>query len=118
MIHRERMIELAQGQLEAYNARNIDQFCSYYHEQVEAFDLNGQTLETRLICRGKESFRKIYDKKFNETPDLFCELKNRLVTKFSVIDEEQVTVRQNEPQIHAVAIYQFKDNLIYRIHFV
>ena len=118
MINQEQMVALAQGQLEAYNARDIEKFCSYFHEHVEAFDLNGETLETRLICRGKENFRQIYDKKFKATPELFCDLKSRIVTQFSVMDEEHVTVKKHEPLIHAVAIYHYKDNLIYRIHFV
>lgn len=118
MITQDRMIELAQGQLDAYNARNTEQFCSYYHEQVEAFELNGEKQETQLICRGKEQFRQIYDKKFKATPELYCELTHRIVTKFSVIDEEHVIVEKNKPRVHAVAIYEFKDNLIYRIHFV
>lgn len=111
------MIQLVQGQLDAYNERNIEKFCSYYHPQVEAFDINGQTLETQLICRGMNNFKQIYAKKFTNTPELFCALKNRIITNFSVIDEELVTTKKEEPQVHAVALYHFKDDLIYRIHF-
>ncbi len=117
MISRDQMIGLAQGQLDAYNQRDIDKFCSYYHHQVEAWDVNGQTHQTELICRGIEDFRKIYGQKFETTPELFCELKHRTITKFAVLDEELVTVNKEKPQIHAVALYHFKDNLIYRIHF-
>ena len=117
MVNRNQMILLAQGQLDAYNNRDIEKFCSYYHPQVEAWDVNGQTFQTELICRGIDSFKKIYDQKFKNTPGLFCELKNRIITSFSVLDEEIVTLKQHEPQVHAVAIYHFKDNLIYRIHF-
>ena len=116
-MNQDTMVSLVQGQLDAYNARDVEKFCSFYHPEVEAWDINATSFKTDLICRGIKDFKQIYGKKFENTPELFCELKHRTITKFSILDEEMVTVKKDAPLVHAVALYHFKDNLIYRIHF-
>lgn len=110
-----KMIELCQGQLDAYNARDIKKFSSYYHPDVKAYRL-GQGNEPFL--KGLEDLKKIYHKRFSENPELFCELKSRIVLENSVLDEEWVTgVTNQEKPAHVVAIYKFKDSLIHSIWF-
>ena len=46
--------ELAQAQLDAYNARDLDAFCRCYHEEVVVLDDREETL------RGIEAFRARY----------------------------------------------------------
>lgn len=113
-LSRERMIALAQGQLDAYNARNVDGFCKCYHPDVKAYRL--PTME--LICEGAESFRELYQGLFAESPELHCELRNRIVLGGAVLDEEWVTGRAgSSTPSHVVATYFFKDDLIHRIFF-
>jgi len=104
------MLELVQGQLNAYNQRDIDLFCTFFHPEVQVWRLNG---EPEKICEGMERFRKIYTTRFESNPELHCELKSRVVLNGSVLDEEWVTgvVGQETPS-HVVAIYSFRDNLI------
>lgn len=106
---KEQRVALVQGQLEAYNKRDIDAFCSFYHPEVAAYRLG----QEGSICVGMEAFRKIYDEKFKNTPDLHCTLKSRIVLNNKVLDEESVT----PSGAHAVAIYDFKDGLIKDIWF-
>lgn len=113
-ITKERMIELAQGQLDAYNARDLVKFATFYHPEVKAFRLDdgGQLLS------GMDELHVMYGKRFSENPNLHCELKSRVVLAESVLDEEWVTgVTHQEKPSHVVAIYKFKDNLIHRIWF-
>jgi len=113
-MEKEKMIALAQGQLEAYNRGDIDLFCSFYHPDVTAYSLG----TNEPFCKGMNEFRPIYNKRFQENPKLHCELKSRIVTNNSVLDEEWVTGVSNNPNgSHVVAIYQFKDDLIYNIWF-
>lgn len=100
-----------QAQLEAYNARDIDKFLEPYAEDVEVYDYPDQ-----LRYVGKETMRKNYDSFFRSTPDLYCELKNRIMIGDKVIDEESVTA--NGRIFHAVAIYEIKNGKITKVMFV
>lgn len=110
----EKMIELCQGQLEAYNLRDIDLFTKYYHPEVQAFRL----LNHELIFSGIDSLRTSYQKRFNDNPGLHCKLKSRIILNDTVLDEEWVTGVSNQDRpTHVVAIYKFKDDLISSIWF-
>lgn len=113
-ISKARMIELCQGQLDAYNRKDIIAFASFYHPEVKAFRLQGN----EQIFDGIEQLKVNYGKRFSENPNLNCELKSRVVLENSVLDEEWVTgvTNQSKPS-HVVAIYKFKDNLIHSIWF-
>jgi hypothetical protein len=111
---KEEMIKLAQGQLEAYNKRDLEKFCEYYHPQVSVARLG----EPEIICQGIETFKQLYKKRFDLNPGLNCQLKNRIVLKGAILDEEWVTgvTGASEPS-HLVAIYHFKDHLISQVWF-
>lgn len=114
-MNKERMLELVQGQLEAYNQRDIEKFCTYFHPEVQVFRLNEVPIKT---CEGMDSFKKMYSNRFANNPELHCELKSRIVLNASILDEEWVTgvVGQETPS-HVVAIYSFRDNLIGYVYF-
>ena len=108
------MIELCQGQLDAYNARDIDKFASYYHPEIKAYRLS----QNELVLSGIENLKINYGKRFSENPNLHCELKSRVVLNNSVLDEEWVTgVSNQKVPSHVVAIYNFKYDLIYSVWF-
>lgn len=111
---KEKMIELCQGQLDAYNKGDIAAFSSFYHPEVTAYRLPGH----EKILNGIEELKILYKKRFAENPNLHCELKSRVVLESSVLDEEWVTgvTNQSKPS-HVVAIYKFKDDLIHSIWF-
>lgn len=112
---KEQMIELAQGQLDAYNKRDLEKFLTFYHPQVEVFSVN----QNDCICNDFEVFRKMYKERFDANPDLHCELKNRTVLENTVVDEEWVTgVTGAVAPSHVVAIYAFADGLISKVWFV
>jgi len=113
-ITKEKMIELCQGQLDAYNKGDIAAFASFYHPEVKAYRLQGN----EQIINGPDQLKKNYEKRFEDNPELHCELKSRVVLEASVLDEEWVTgvVNQSKPS-HVVAIYKFKDDLIHSIWF-
>ena len=109
------MESLVQGQLEAYNRRDLESFCSHYHPDVEAVDLiSGETL-----CKGMEQFAARYEQRFSASPELHCDLRSRIVLESSVIDEEYVSGAAQFPGgLHAVAIYGFRAELIDRVWFL
>lgn len=113
LISKDKMLALVQGQLEAYNNKDLEKFCSYYHNSVTVTRLNTNTTTT-----GFEGFRKTYQDLFANSPDLKCNLKSRIVLNESVIDEEFVQGLARAPEgLHVCAIYGFKDGLIDRVWF-
>ncbi|WPU63209.1 nuclear transport factor 2 family protein [Peredibacter starrii] len=109
-ISKERMIELAQGQLEAYNERNIEKFVAFYHPEVQVWRLGAESQKT---CDNIKTFKEMYRERFEKNPELHCELRSRTVLNDSVLDEEWVTgVTGAQAPSHVVAIYGFRDDLI------
>jgi len=104
-------IALAQRQLNAYNFRNIDAFLEPYADDVEIY-----TYPDKLIMKGKEEMRKIYSKKFDDTPNLHCELLGRIVQGNVVIDKERVQF--TDKIVEAVAIYHIENNKIKKVYFI
>jgi imidazolonepropionase-like amidohydrolase len=104
--------QLAQQQLNAYNARDIDAFLEPYSEDVKIYGFPNQ-----LQMEGKEAMRKGYANMFENTPDLHCELINRMVNGNTVIDQELVTGFQNGP-LKAIAIYKIKNHKIAEVYFI
>ena len=113
MTHQEK-ISLVQKQLDAYNNRDIDAFCSCFHPEVKVVNL----VSGNARCTNIEEFRKGYEEMFSKSPNLHCELKSRIVLDEAVIDEEWVTgIRGDSKGVHVAAIYAFRDGLIDRVWF-
>jgi hypothetical protein len=106
--------QLAQLQLDAYNAKKIDEFCEQYDDAVVVMDFpsNHVTLE------GKTAFRERYKKLFEENPQLNAELKNRTVMGNTVIDHEYLTGRANGTTGEAIAIYEVNETHITKVWFI
>lgn len=103
--------DLAQRQLNAYNLRNIDAFLEPYADDVEVYNYPDQ-----LQFKGKETMRAGYSKMFENTPNLHCELVDRIVQGNIVIDKERV--RFGDKIMEAVAIYHIENNKIKKVYFI
>ncbi len=113
MTSKERMIECAQGQLDAYNQRNLENFLTFYTKDVVVRSI----VNNQLLSDNFETFTEMYRKRFAENLQLHCELKSRIVLNEAVLDEEFVT-NGGSTGSHVVAIYHFRDNLISQVTFV
>ncbi|MFK7810933.1 MAG: nuclear transport factor 2 family protein [Maribacter sp.] len=102
---------IVQKQLDVYNARDIDGFLKTYSEDVEIFNF-----PTQKRSKGQEEMRKGYAGFFESTPDLHCEIKNRIVIRNIVIDEEYITANGNN--FSAVAIYEVENGKIAKVTFL
>ncbi|MBO9561610.1 MAG: amidohydrolase family protein [Niastella sp.] len=103
---------LAQQQLNAYNARNIDAFLEPYSDSVRIY-----SFPNTLIMKGKEDMRKQYSGMFNNVKELHCKLVNRIVEGNTVIDQESVTGIGNKP-LTAIAIYKIANDKIAEVYFI
>lgn len=89
--------EVAQAQLDAYNARDIDAFTACYSANLQVFEH-----PDRLLLEGQEAFRARYEKTF-EFLDLKAVVNNRMTVGETVIDKEVVT--RGGETISLIAIY-------------
>ncbi|HEU4532074.1 MAG TPA: nuclear transport factor 2 family protein, partial [Steroidobacteraceae bacterium] len=104
---------LAQRQLAAYNARDLEAFLAVYSDDVEIHAFPG-----RLLYKGKDRMRERYAKLFAESPRLHCELVHRTVHGNVVIDQERVTGVRGDGVIEASAVYTIAGGRIARVDFV
>jgi imidazolonepropionase-like amidohydrolase len=102
---------LAQRQLNAYNLRNIDAFLEPYADSVEVY-----FFPDKLLYKGKDEMRKKYVTLFESTPNLHCELVNRIVHGDVVIDKEQVQFVDKIKE--AVAVYKIENKKIKKVYFI
>lgn len=105
-------VDLAQRQLNGYNARDIEAFLEPYSEDVELYRFPDQ-----LMGKGRSFMRSTYSRMFDNTPKLHCELVNRIVQGDTVIDRERVTGRGDTP-LEATAIYKIKEGKIVKVYFI
>lgn len=104
------MIDPVQHQLEAYNARDVDAFLEAYSPDVRIEDGSGEE-----ILSGLEEMRIFYESLFENSPELRCEVGNRLSVGNWVIDEEEVSGLQAEgfpEEVYAAIAYRVNDGTI------
>ena len=101
---------VVQRQLNAYNARNLEAFLDTYADDIKIY--NGPD---ELIMDGKEALRTRYDQLFSNTPNLYCEIKNREVAGSLVTDSEYV--RMGDRYITARATYEVSNGKIRKVTF-
>lgn len=107
-------IQAAQAQLDAYNARDLDQFASIYHPHVVLYQLSTGT----PFCTGIEELRTRYGRQFAEHPHLHCDLVHRSACGNMVIDEEHVRGLSGDEVVHAIAVYEVLEGLIAKAWFI
>lgn len=101
---------LAQQQLNAYNAHDLEAFLEPYAEDVEIYQF-----PDKLQMKGKTQMRAAYQF-VTKTPKLYCNLLNRIVQGNMVIDQEEVFGFGEKP-IYASAIYIIEDGKIKKVYF-
>ncbi|HEY0730899.1 MAG TPA: amidohydrolase family protein, partial [Chitinophagaceae bacterium] len=109
-VHKPAPVELADQQLLAYNAHNLEAFLAPYAEDVQIYDFPG-----KLDVMGKDNMRKTYVF-LNNTPKLYCRLLNRIVQGNIVIDHEEVWGFGDKP-FYGIAIYEIEGDKIKRVYF-
>src|SRR5690606_26002969 len=88
--------DLAQRQLDAYNAHDLERFVACYHPEVEVRDFPAG--ELRL--RGHADLRERYGPLF-ERPELHAELVARMTLGAVVIDQERVRGLRDGAEVQA-----------------
>lgn len=101
---------LAQQQLNAYNAHDLDAFLAPYADSVEVYELPG-----KLLMKGREEMRRNYTF-ITRTPGLYCRLLNRIVEGNTVIDHEEIWIAGRKP-FYGIAVYIVENGKISKVYF-
>jgi hypothetical protein len=104
--------DIAQAQLDAYNAQDLDKYVSYFAADCMVSGLNGTPTET-----SRDAIKARYAKAFAQFPQNKAELKNRIAVGNTVVDHELVIRAPGGEQFEIIAIYTFRDGLIARVDF-
>ena len=105
-------VDIAQKQLDAYNAQDLEKYVSYFIEDCIVSGLNGVPTET-----SREAIKARYAKAFAQFPQNKAELKNRIAVGNTIVDHELVIRAPGGEQFEIIAIYTFRDGLIARVDF-
>ena len=106
--------DLAQIQLNAYNARQIEPFLAVYAPDVEVYDFPG-----KLIFRGRDKMRERYTGFFAKAKKLHARLVGRVSHGRFVVDQEDViTGIPGRARLRALAIYEVRGGLVRRVWFI
>jgi hypothetical protein len=106
--------QLAQQQLDAYNAKDINQFVEVYHKEVTVRDFPSN----EVVYSGIVPFKERYAKLFKDNPNLNAALVKRIVMGNKVIDHEYITGKEGMEPSEAIAIYEIEENKIKNIWFI
>jgi len=105
-------LDIAQKQLDAYNAQDLETYVSYFTEDCIVSGLNGTPTETT-----RDAIKARYAKAFAQFPQNKAELKNRIAVGNTIVDHELVIRSPGGEQFEIIAIYTFRDGLIARVDF-
>ncbi|WP_075617173.1 nuclear transport factor 2 family protein [Paenisporosarcina indica] len=105
---------LAQGQLDAYNAQDIEAFLEAYSDEVvvRTFPAN------EVTYKGIDKMRERYTALFEQNPNQHAALLSRVIKGTIVIDHEHVTGRANGVETEAIAMYEVSNGKISNVWFV
>jgi len=99
-----------EGQLLAYNDRDLERFIVAYSTDVVIEDG-----ENKLLMNGHNQMRESYGTLFETYPELHCKIVSRIKVGNYVVDEEEITGRGNPTPVHAVVIYRVDDDKIVHV---
>lgn len=105
--------DVAQAQLDAYNAQDLDTFCAQFSDDVRVADLNGA-----VTLEGMAAYRAKYAKLFAEFPENKVTLLGRIAIGDVVVDHERVRRSRTAEPFEVAAIYTFRGGKIARVDFV
>jgi uncharacterized protein (TIGR02246 family) len=104
--------DIAQKQLDAYNAQDVDAMVSYYAPDCTVVSPDGTVTES-----SRAEIHARYVKAFAAFPQNKANLVNRITVGNTVVDHEHVVRAPGGEEFEIIAIYTFKDGLISRVNF-
>lgn len=105
--------QVIQDQVDAFNARDLERFLSFYHPDVVVEDGAGN-----VMMQGHDGLRGFYGSLFERSPELHVDVLQRIHIGSRVIDEEHATGAKAEgfpSELHAAVVYRVADGKIVHV---
>lgn len=99
--------QIAQEQLDAYNARDLQRFMACYADEIQLY----RPPAAEPFLAGKPAMAAHYAANRFNNPQLHAELRGRLVVGSKVFDHERIHGVRDQPY-EVVAAYEVRDGLI------
>ena len=102
--------EVVDAQIEAYRARDVERFLSYYADDASVVAFDGSAM-----FADKQAMREEYGKLFADSPELTVTIANRMATGDFVVDEEHLSgfhSGEMPTEVAALSIYRVTDGKI------
>ena len=108
-------VEVVEGSLDAYNARDLPTFLSFFHPDIRIFEIGALCPSSQGLAQVTERYRVLFD----SSPSLHCSILHRAIFPSKVVDHEHITGRMGcvDP-VELVAIYYVEGGKITRVDFV
>lgn len=106
-------VDLVEGQLNAYNAQDLEAFCAFYADDAVLAVYNGD-----VLAQGLDAIRARHAKLFADFPQNKAEVLYRMVLGPNVIDHEAVLRAPQGDSFEVGTIYSFAGGKIARVDFV
>ncbi len=105
---------VVQGQVDAYNAHDLERFAAAYADDVQLFEH-----PSKLLASGRAQLRERYAGRLAD-PILHAEIARRIVMGNTVVDHEKVrrTFPEGVGTIEAIAIYEVSGDKIAKVWFI
>ena len=104
--------QIAQGQLDAYNAQDLDAYMRFFTDDCVIADLNGA-----VTTDGAPAIRARYEKAFAQFPHNKAHLMNRIIVGGTVVDHEDVVRAPGGERFEIIAIYTLRGDKISKVDF-
>jgi hypothetical protein len=98
------------AQADAYNARDLERFLGCYTPNCVIEDGTGQ-----VLVQGHDGMRGLYGQLFAQSPELRCDLQQRIRVGQYVIDEEAITginLAGFPTDLHSAVVYRVEGDRI------
>ena len=105
--------DVIDAQVDAYNARDLERFLDHYAPDAVIEDGAGQ-----VLMRGREAMKGLYGQLFAQSPELHCEIRQRIRVGPYVVDEEEITgfhLAGFPTEVHGAAVYRVEGDKIVHV---
>lgn len=106
-------LAIAQGQLDAYNAQDLDAHAAFYADNLVVSNLNEAT-----NLEGIAAYKERMGGVFSQFPENRVELLNRMVASNKVVDHEKVIRAPGAEPFEVIVIYTIEAGKISRADFI
>ncbi|WP_157972984.1 nuclear transport factor 2 family protein [Aureibaculum luteum] len=100
---------IVQKQFDTWNEKDIDNFVKTFSDDIKVYEF-----QNKIYVDGQKQLYDIFSELFTSSPDLHCEISNRIIIGNTVIDKEVISDK-TEDSHEAIVIYEVENGKIFRM---